>query len=156
MTASTAVVTAQEQRRAPGRPFEPGRSGNPRGRPAGSRNRATLVAEALLEAKVEAVVAKVVELALEGDVAALRLCLERLVPPCRDRPVTVELPRIENAADVVAASSALIEAVASGAITPSEGVQLARLMEVHVQALETHDLDERVAALEGNAGNGGP
>ena len=155
MPPSTAVVTAHEQRRAPGRPFEPGRSGNPLGRPRGSRNKATQVAEALLEARVEAVVDKVVELALAGDVAALRLCLKRLVPPRRDRAIMVELPRIETAADVVAASSALIEAVASGAITLSEAVHVARLMDVHVQAIQMHELEQRLVRLEAeNQGKG--
>ena len=135
--------------------FRPGRSGNPKGRPRGSRSKATLAAEALLEGEAEALTRKAVELALAGDLTALRLCLERLVPPRRDRPVTVELPRIETAADVVAASSALIGAVASGAITPSEAVHVARLMDVHVQAIQTHELEQRLVRLEAeNQGKG--
>ena len=105
--------------------------------------------------KAEALSRKAVELALAGGVTPLRICLDRLVPPRRDRPVTVELPAIERAADVVSASAALVKAVASGAITPSEAVQLARLVEVHVRAVETHDLHERLAALEADVSNGG-
>ena len=65
-----------------GRPFVKGRSGNPRGRPAGSRNKKTLAAAVLLEGESEALTRKAVELALEGDPTALRLCIERILPPC--------------------------------------------------------------------------
>ena len=68
--------TAPKQR---GRPFEPGKSGNPIGRPKGARNQATLLAESLLEGEVEAITRKLINRALEGDTTALRLCLERRV-----------------------------------------------------------------------------
>jgi hypothetical protein len=71
-----------------GRPFEPGKSGNPKGRPKGSRNQATLLAEALLDGEAEAITRKLVDKALEGDTTALRLCLDRLVAPMRERRVT--------------------------------------------------------------------
>jgi hypothetical protein len=61
-----------------GRPFKPGQSGNPLGRPKGVRNRATVAAEALLEGEAEALTRKAIELALAGDPTALRLCLERI------------------------------------------------------------------------------
>ena len=83
-----------------GRPFVKGRSGNPRGRPVGARNKKTLAAAVLLEGESEALTRKAVELALAGDPTALRLCIERILPPCRERAVRFELPPIENAADV--------------------------------------------------------
>ena len=55
--------------------FQKGRSGNPNGRPKGSRNKATVIAQALLEGEAEALVGKVVQLALEGDLTCLRICL---------------------------------------------------------------------------------
>jgi len=67
--------TAAKQR---GRPFEPGQSGNPKGRPKGSRNQATMIAEALLDGEAEAITRRLVDKALEGDTAALRLCFDRL------------------------------------------------------------------------------
>ena len=93
-----AEKTAKIQR---GRPFGPGKSGNPQGRPKGSRNKTTMAVEALLDGEAKAIARKVVEKALEGDMAALRLCLERLLPPRRDRPVTFDLPKIENVNDLV-------------------------------------------------------
>jgi len=84
-------IAAVKQR---GRPFVKGQSGNPRGKPKGLRNRATIAAEALLDGEAEALTRKAVEMALGGDTVALRLCLERLMPPRRDRPVAVPLPQI--------------------------------------------------------------
>ena len=79
------VPAGQQQEREGGR-FRPGVSGNPRGRPVGSRNHATLAAAALLEGEAEAITRKAVELALAGDPVALRLCMERILPPMRERP----------------------------------------------------------------------
>ena len=55
--------------------FQKGRSGNPNGRPKGSRNKTTVIAQTLLEGEAESLVRKVVQLALEGDVTCLRICL---------------------------------------------------------------------------------
>ena len=79
-------------RRVRGRPFKKGRSGNPAGRRTGSRNKATIAAAALLAGESEALTRKAVELALVGDPAALRLCIERILPPCRERTVKFALP----------------------------------------------------------------
>ena len=75
--------TAQQQR---GRPFEKGTSGNPSGRPRGSRNATTLALEALLDGQANALTQKAIDLALAGDMAALRLCLDRILPPARIAP----------------------------------------------------------------------
>jgi hypothetical protein len=78
--------------------FAPGCSGNPAGKKAGTRRKATRAALALLSGEAEGLTRKAVELALAGDVTALRLCLERLVPPCREAPVTLDLRRLETRA----------------------------------------------------------
>ena len=95
-----------------GRPFQPGQSGNPSGRPKGARNKATLAVEALLENEAEALTRKVIDLALGGNMAALRLCFERLLPPRRNRGVAFDQPKIECAADALAASGAVLESCA--------------------------------------------
>ena len=71
--------------------FKPGKSGNPRGRPRGARNRATLAAEALLDGEAEAITRKCIDLALAGDHTALRLCLSRILPVRRDREIDLDL-----------------------------------------------------------------
>src|SRR5215472_10464442 len=83
-----------------GRPFEKGRSGHPTGRPAGARNKKTLAAAILLEGEAEALTRRAVDLALAGDPTAMRLCIERILPPCRERSVKFALPPIESAADI--------------------------------------------------------
>jgi hypothetical protein len=131
-----------------GRPFKSGKSGNPLGRPKGSRNKTTMAVEALLDGNAEGIARKAVEKALEGDMAALRLCLERLLPPRRDRPVTFELPKIENVKDLVIASSAILKACASSTLSPGEAVEVMGLISSHVRLLEMTDVEARLTALE--------
>jgi hypothetical protein len=142
---SAAEKTAKKQR---GRPFEKGQSGNPLGRPAGSRNKTTLAMEALLDGEADAIVRRAIEKAKEGDGIALRMCLERIVPPRRDRPVNFNLPPIKTAADALTATGALVTAVAAGDITPSEAAELSKLVEGYVKSLEVTDLAERITKLE--------
>jgi Family of unknown function (DUF5681) len=118
--------TAPKQR---GRPFMPGRSGNPAGRPKGARNRSTIAAELLLEGEAQALTRKAIELALAGDTAALRLCLERLLPPRKDRAVALDLPAIESADDVARAVGAVLAAVGDGRITPGEAGEVMGLID---------------------------
>lgn len=128
--------------------FQPGQSGNPSGKPRGARNKATMAAQVLLDGEAEALTRKAVDLALAGDLTALRLCLERIVPPRKDSPVKVKLPILESAADIPAVTRALLDAVAKGQLTPSEAQAVAGLVEVHRKALETEELERRIAALE--------
>ena len=101
----TTDKTASVQR---GRPFEPGVSGNPNGRPRGSRNKTTLALESLLDGQATALTQKAIDLALAGDMAALRLCLDRILPPRKDRPVTFTLPPISSARDAAQTVSAVL------------------------------------------------
>jgi hypothetical protein len=140
-----AEKTAKKQR---GRPFQRGESGNPAGRPFGSRNKTTLAMEALLDGEAEAIVRKAIEKAKDGDTVALRLCLERLVPIRKDRPLSLPVPPINSAADAVSAVSALVAAVAAGEVTPSEAAELSKLVESYIKSLEVRDLAERIANLE--------
>ena len=97
-----------------GRPFA---RGNP-GRPKGARHKTTLALEALLDGEAEALTRKAVEMALAGDTTAMRLCFERILPARRDRPVSFALPAIGTAADAARGAAALVQAVASGELTP--------------------------------------
>jgi hypothetical protein len=120
-----------------GRPFVKGRSGNPKGRPVGARNKKTLAAAVLLEGESEALTRKAVELALTGDPTALRLCIERILPPCRERPVKFTLPSIENADDIAAAMNAVTSALACGIITPGEAERIANVVDTFARAIAT-------------------
>jgi hypothetical protein len=103
----------------------------------GARNKKTLAAAVLLEGESEALTRKAVELALEGDPTALRLCIERILPPCRERPVKFTLPPIENADDIAAAMNAVTAALARGIITPGEAGRIATVVETFARAIDT-------------------
>jgi hypothetical protein len=87
------------------------KAGNP-GRPKGALNKSTMAALAIMEADAETISSKAVELAKAGDLTAIRIVLDRLVAPRRDRPVEIALPKIVAASDLVAAASAIVEAIA--------------------------------------------
>jgi hypothetical protein len=143
-----AAKTAKVERQpGAGRPFQKGVSGNPAGRKRGSKNRATLAAQALLEGEVEALTRKAVELALGGDVAALRLCLSRVAAPRRAAPVELDLPALDTAGDAAAAMAAVVAATAEGAITPGEAFELSRAIDTALRALDARDAEQRRQAL---------
>jgi hypothetical protein len=120
-----------------GRPFVKGQLGNPRGRRYGSRNKRTLAAAVLLDGESEALTRKAVELALAGDPTVLRLCIERILPPCRERAVKFELLPIENAHDVAVAMNAVTAALARGVIIPGEAERIANVVETFARAINT-------------------
>ena len=128
--------------------WKPGQSGNPAGRKKGMRRRITVAAERLMEDDAENVVRSVLAAARDGDMAAAKLVLERIVPLRRGRPVEVALPPIQSPADLTAATAAVVAAVGSGELTPEEGQAVGALLEAHTRALETAELERRIAALE--------
>ena len=129
-------------------PFEKGESGNPAGRPRGSRNRATLLMESLLADDAEAIGRKAIEMAKQGDMAAIRLCMDRLAPARKGEPVAFDLPPLDKPADSVAAAAEIVAAVAAGELTPSEAAELAKVIDVYVRAIATKGFDERLTKLE--------
>ena len=141
-----AVKTAKEQQI--GVPFKPGQSGNPAGRPKGARNKTTLAVEALLDGEAATITRKAIEKAKDGDMAAIRLCLDRLVPTVKDRPVTFEMPGIDSAQDAAVAVGAVLRAVADGELTPIEAAEVSKIVSTYVTALEASDLEKRIANLE--------
>ena len=144
MTENTGV----KQDVAPNGRFQKGQSGNPRGKPKGCRHRATRIAQAFLDGQAVALAQKAVELALKGDVAALRVCLERLVPPRKDTPVSITLPVVQTTADLPMATQAILQAVADGQLTPSEAQAISGIIVDHGKNLELGDLAVRLDALE--------
>jgi len=133
-------------------PFQKGESGNPAGRPRGARNRATILMQNLLADDAETIVRKAIELAKDGDIAAIRMCMDRLAPARRDEPVVLDLPPFATAADIVAASATIVAAAAAGDLTPSEAADLAKVIDIYVRALETKSFEERLTKLEDGAG----
>jgi hypothetical protein len=130
--------------------FKPGNAG----RPKGARNKATQLAEKLLDGEAEAITRKAVELALEGDGIALRLCLERILPPRKSRPVTLALPTIENAQGVTAALAALVAEMSAGTVTPDEAATVATVIEAQRRTIETVELEARLKVIEETLADG--
>jgi hypothetical protein len=127
--------------------FAPGSSGNPAGRPPGSRNRATLLAQELLDGEGESIVRKAIEQAKTGEPVSLRLCIERILPR-RANVVELALPLIRQAEDVADGCAAVIEAAGAGRITLQEAKEFMQLLEGQRRAIETHDLAVRIQLLE--------
>jgi hypothetical protein len=131
--------------------FKPGKSGNPSGRPKGARNKASALAQKLMEGQTEAVVQRVIDAALTGDMQACKLIVERLLPPVKERPIdpdAIKLPASINAKTAGQTFSAIFKAVAGGRIVPGEGDMLVRMMNAYLTAHEYQELSERIDELE--------
>ena len=128
--------------------FQPGKSGNPAGRPAGSRNKATLAIEALLDGEAEALTRKAVAMALQGDTVALRLCMDRICPPRKDRPISFKMPPVNNVSDAASVIRSVMEEVAIGSISPGEAKAVSEVLECYRRLVETSELEHRLEALE--------
>lgn len=128
--------------------WQKGQSGNPKGKPKGARNKATLMALAVLEKDVEAIANKVVDAALGGDLQAARFILERLIPPAKERPIHVKLPDIENILAINLAHQEIMMLVGQGDLLLTEATILSNLLEQKRKAIETQELEQRIANLE--------
>jgi hypothetical protein len=125
-----------------GRPFATGNGG----RKPGSKNRTTLVAEALLKGEEAELVRKAIELAKAGDVQMLKFLLDRILP--KERSVHVDLPGMERADDAVDALGAIINAVGTGQIAPGEAAALATLVATYARAINVYELESRLDKIE--------
>jgi Family of unknown function (DUF5681) len=134
--------------------FKPGQSGNPSGKPQGARHHATLIVEQLLDKDAKFLAEKARDMALAGDTIALKLCLERLCPPRKSRPVTLDLPAIETLGDASAAVSKVIASEAGGQLTPDEAGSVIALIDAKRRVLVDVDLEARISALEASAKRG--
>jgi hypothetical protein len=128
--------------------FQPGQSGNPAGRPRGARNKKTLALEALLDGESEALMVKMIGMAKVGDDLAMRLCMERMLAPQRERPVPLLLPRIESETDARRASAEVIEALGEGEVTPKEAEHLMRAIAGAAVIMQSSEIAARLKWIE--------
>jgi hypothetical protein len=103
---------------------------------AGSRGHSSRSAQAQLDRHAPALISKTIELAHRGNVVALRLCVERILPPRKDRPVAFDLPAIESAADAAKILGAVIAAMARGDVTPSQVNEIARPIDLFLEGFD--------------------
>jgi hypothetical protein len=132
--------------------FQPGKSGNPQGPKPGQRHPAFAALDAIGSDGAEAVIRKVVEQALEGDMRAAEILLRRSWPERKGRPLQFKLPPMETAGDLVKAAAAISNAMSVGIITPDEAAIASTVVEIHRKTLETHEFAARLAAVEARGG----
>src|SRR5207253_4190251 len=131
-----------------GRPFPKGCRGNQMGKRPGARNRATIIAEEMLDCETRPLLRGAIEDAKDGDRVMSRFCLARIIPPRRERPVRFELPPIRSAADLHGAIAAVLEAVACGEITVGEAYELSQTVDTFIRAIDAADVERRLQQLE--------
>ena len=107
-------------------PFQPAESGNPAGRPRGSRNKRTIIVEKLLDDSAGEVTTAAISRATEGDPAALRACMDRVAPRLRHRPLDFDMPPLVTLADTPGAINAIAQGLAQGELDREEAVALMR------------------------------
>jgi hypothetical protein len=132
--------------------FKPGQSGNPSGRPAGSRSKTCVALDALAEGEAAEIVKAMIEKAKEGDGQSGRVILERIWPPRKGARLTFDLPEVTKADDLPGAIAAVNRQVADGEISPDEGMLIVGLLDAQRRAIETSELADRVALLEERLG----
>lgn len=134
--------------------FKAGKSGNPGGRPKGIADKRTEL-RALLQPHAGELVKKAVELAKAGDVSALRICIDRLIPPAKEDRLTIRLPGLADIQGCRDAQAVVIKAVSNGELLPGQGEQLSAMIEFQRKGLEGAETMARLAAIEDKLGISG-
>ena len=129
--------------------FRKGQSGNPAGRRRGVRNKVSRKVIERISERGDELLDVILSKALEGDLTAAKLCLERLCPAQKELPLpAIKLPEIAGPEDLPKATEALMRAAASGSMTPSALAAMTGVVKAHVDAVQTADLAERIRRLE--------
>lgn len=126
--------------------FKPGKSGNPAGRPKGIKDRRVALREKLLP-HADQLIEMVTTFAKSGDMAAMKIVMDRIIPPLKEEPIHMTIPKIESAVDCTQAQAAVVNAVAAGDMLPSEGQAISSLIEAQRRAFETTELAQQMRDL---------
>ena len=125
--------------------YRTGESGNPAGRPKGIPDKRSTL-RALLEPHAQELVGKVVELAKAGDTAALRMCIDRLIPPIKAKDTAANIRSLEGT--LTDQARTILAALTGGDLTPDEASTLMQTVAAQARLIEVDELERRVAALE--------
>lgn len=124
--------------------FQPGISGNPTGRPRGVKDRRTAYAETI-ESMVPSLLEMLQNKALGGDMAAIKLLLDRVLPVRKAESSPVTIDSTEGLANQ---ANAVLAQVLSGEASPEAGASAIAAISGVVRILEVDDLAKRIEALE--------
>lgn len=141
-------MTAKTAKKQKDHLFKKGKSGNPKGRPVGSRNTVSILLDNLMSDEAVALTKKAIKMALDGDGQTLRALLDKLLPNRKDNPISIKLPKITTTGDLPKITASILQAVSDGELTPSEASGIARLVEMHGKAIEVAELEARLTKLE--------
>lgn len=133
--------------------FLPGASGNPAGKPKGTRSHLAKALDDLAQADAAAVLQKVLGLAKNGDISAARLVLDRTWPMPKGRPVRVPLPPLNNINDLTRGIAAVANAVSDGLLSTEEAQNLVAFIDIVRKTHETVDLERRLSKIEEHLNN---
>lgn len=147
---NTALPLTDRTRRPRGKPFEPGnRQG--KGRPRGSRNKQTLLFQGAIDEYGPMIIRKTLKMAMEGDRTAIKLTMERLVPPAQHDRIDLHLPPVRCSADLTKVSAAVIRAAGRGELTIEQAKGVGEMLQIHGRLIEKQDFEHRIVALEQRA-----
>jgi hypothetical protein len=135
-----------------GRPFPKGMSGNPIGKRPGTRNRATIIAEELLDSAARPLLRGAIDDAQGGDGVMKRFCISRIIGPRRERPVRFDLPPLRSAADLCAAMEAVTSAVARGELTIGEAWEFSQIVDNFIRTIDASEFARQLDRLEAGQG----
>ena len=124
--------------------FQPGQSGNPKGRP----RRSISDTWTYFNDNAPAVRAKLVEAALNGDMQACKFILERIIAPLRNNPVHFDLPKITSIDGARQAMSLIIDGQTTGELTSDEADGLIKSVQSYIQLVEVSDIEARLKKIE--------
>ncbi|APR65680.1 hypothetical protein CN03_01350 [Thalassolituus oleivorans] len=127
--------------------FKAGQSGNPAGKPKGTIHKVTQLRDALLD-DVPALLERTKQAALEGDMTAMKILLDRTVPTLKPGQATVYLPELDVDMPVHQKASIITNAVVTGDIPAESGLSLLKMAEALAKILETTQIREELDALE--------
>lgn len=133
--------------------FKKGKSGNPLGRPRGTRNKATVLAEQLFENDVEAICRQAIEQAKKGNIQAIKIILDRILPTRKESSIIIDLPIVNTAQDILQAVNQVSAAICQGKISPTEGELLTRIIDRQAKAVELNEFEQRLKKLEERSNN---
>jgi len=128
--------------------FKKGQSGNPAGRKAGSRNKASLIVEKLMAEDIEDITKNLVMMAKNGDMTAIKIVIDKLIPNKKSGQISFELPTIKTATDIAGGFSQILEQVSTGEISVADAKDVGSILESARKTYEIEELEKRIDELQ--------